>query len=153
LSSQFIIQYHDTILNPTLFLLDVVGQWTDKSFNIEYCSHHPNSRGKYMQCPGLHNTGPIHMWLLFCCVCTTPSWKWSSLEYEGFSDSTRHPLWPATQQGCWCGDILSGKVGYIECWETRTCESVLCSYLTFWTNRQFWLFQLFRIKEPSVLIF
>ncbi len=71
MSSQFIIQYQDTILNPTLFLLDVVGRWTDKSFNIEYCSHHPKSRGKYMQCPGLHNTRPIHMWLLFCCMYHT----------------------------------------------------------------------------------
>ncbi len=24
-----------------------------------------------MQCPGLHDTGPIHMWLLFCCVYHT----------------------------------------------------------------------------------
>jgi hypothetical protein len=29
---------------------------------------------------------------------------------------------------------------------------VLCDYLTFWNNRQFWVFQLFRIKEPSVLV-
>jgi hypothetical protein len=49
---------------------------------------------------------------------------------------------------CWCGGILSGKLRYIECWETRKCESVLCDYLTFCTNRQFWVFQLFRIKEP-----
>jgi hypothetical protein len=97
LSSRFIIQYHDAILNPGLFTWCC---WATNRqvFNIKYCSHHHNSHDIhiyiYMQCPGLHNTGPTHMWLLFCCVYYTPSWKWSSLEYESFSDSTWRPLWP-----------------------------------------------------------
>ncbi len=105
-----------------------------------------------MQCPGLHNTGPTHMWLLFCCVYNTilkmiitGIWRFSVTQHDAHCG-------PATETDCWCGGILSGKLRYIECWETRKCESVLCDYLTFWNNRQFWVFQLFRIKEPSVLV-
>lgn len=98
MSSQFIIQYHDAILNPGLFTWCC---WATNRqvFNIKYCSHHHNHM-TYIYIYICNVQVYIIQGLLICgdyfVVCTTPSWKWSSLEYEGFSDSTWRLLWLAT---------------------------------------------------------